>query len=155
MIFLSAFENKIDRKGRVSVPAPYRAALVEANQPLIINHSLIHPCLEGQGASRINQIVEALDRMDALSGEADILQAWLASAMITRLDSEGRISLPENFLAHADITDTVVFAGAGRLFRLWNRDAWHNETAKHKKRIAEGGAPKLILQPAPTDKGGS
>ena len=56
MYFLSTFENKIDRKGRVSVPAPYRTVLEQAGQPLIVTRSLTHECLEGQGAARINPV---------------------------------------------------------------------------------------------------
>ena len=96
MYFLSTFENKIDRKGRVSVPAPYRTVLEQAGQPLIVTRSLTHECLEGQGAARINQIVDVLDTMDSLSEETEILQTMLSSAMQMKLDNEGRI-LPVSY----------------------------------------------------------
>ena len=157
MFFLSTFENRIDRKGRVSVPAPYRNTLERINQSLIVTRSLTHDCLEGQGAARIDQVIDAIDAMDSLSDEAEILQTMLSSAMLVKPDNEGRILLPEEFLAYARITDTVVFAGAGRLFRLWSPAAWQAFEDGTRKRIKEGGLPRLVLKPrpAPPDKEGS
>ena len=99
MIFLSTFENKIDSKGRISVPAPFRAALEANPQPLIITRSLTDECLQGQGAQRINQIVDILDTMDSLSPEVQVLQTLLADAHEMKMDAEGRISLPESMIA--------------------------------------------------------
>ena len=149
MYFLSTFENKIDRKGRVSVPAPYRTVLEQAGQPLIVTRSLTHECLEGQGAARINQIVDVLDTMDSLSEETEILQTMLSSAMQMKLDNEGRILLPEEFLAYASISETVVFAGAGRLFRMWNPETWKSLEQDHRKTIKEKGLPQLVLKQDP------
>ena len=157
MFFLSTFENKIDRKGRVSVPAPYRNTLEQINQTLVVTRSLTHECLEGQGAARIDQIIDALDAMDSLSEETEVLQTMLSSAMPMKPDNEGRILLPEEFLTYARITDIVVFAGAGRLFRLWAPEAWKAFEDGNKKKIKEKGLPKLVLKPGPVppDKGGA
>ena len=157
MFFLSTFENKIDRKGRVSIPAPYRNTLEQINQPLYVTRSLTHECLDGQGEDRIKLIVDALDRMDSLSEETEVLQTMLSNAMKAKPDNEGRILLPEDYLAYAGITDTVVFAGAGRLFRLWAPDAWKAFEEGNRKRIREKGLPKLVLNPGPVppDKEGS
>ena len=151
MFFLSTFENKIDRKGRVSIPAPYRNTLEQISQSLIVTRSLTHDCLEGQGAARIDQIVSVLDTMDSLSEETEILQTMLSSAMTMKIDNEGRILLPEEFLAYAHITDMVVFAGAGRLFRLWSPDRWRKFEDGSRKRIKERGLPKLVLRPGPPE----
>ena len=157
MFFLSTFENKIDRKGRVSVPAPYRNTLEQINQPLYVTRSLTHECLEGLGEDRIRQIVDALDEMDSLSKETEVLQAALSSAMKANPDNEGRILLPEDYLAYARITDTVVFAGAGRFFRLWTPEAWKAFEDGNRKSIQEKGLPRLVLKPGPVppDKEGS
>ena len=90
MIFLSTYENKIDRKGRVSVPATFRATLEVNSQPLIITKSLTASCLEGQGSARIQQIVDVLDTMDALAEETRMLQTLLSNAQEMKLDAEGR-----------------------------------------------------------------
>src|SRR3546814_19523666 len=53
-VFLSTFANKVDRKGRISVPATFRAALEqEKSAGVILYPSFKHPCLEGCGDERI------------------------------------------------------------------------------------------------------
>ena len=156
MIFLSTFENKIDSKGRVSVPAPFRAALETNQQPLIITRSLTDHCLQGQGAQRINQIVDILDTMDSLSPEVQVLQTLLADAHDMKLDSEGRISLPEHMLDYANLNNVVLFAGVGRLFEIWDPVAYRNRAEEQRSKAKAKGLPQLILKPAPpSGSGGS
>jgi len=63
-VFLSTFANKIDRKGRVSVPAPFRAVLDrQASTGIILYPSFKHPCIEGSGDERIQEIVETMSRV--------------------------------------------------------------------------------------------
>jgi MraZ protein len=158
MIFLSTFENKIDSKGRISVPAPFRATLEANQQPLIITRSLTDNCLQGQGSQRINQIVDILDTMDSLSPDVQILQTLLADAHDMKMDSEGRISLPEDMLAFAELNTTVLFAGMGRLFEIWNPEAYRDRAASQRAKAKAEGLPQLVLKPnapPPSGSGGN
>ena len=154
-LFTSTFENKVDRKGRVSVPAKYRAILESRGEPVILTRSLTLPCLEGMSVDRINQYADAIDSMDVFSEEAEMLQMIIASAQEMRPDSEGRIVLPEEFLAHADISDAATFIGIGRSFQLWQPAAFKARESKSRHAARNGQTPKLILQPRPTSGGGS
>ena len=102
-LFLSTYENKLDAKGRVSVPAPFRSVLERNRSPLYIYKSLTLPCLEGCGPDRIGQIVDAIDEMDSLSKEAEVLQTMLFSAQEMKIDSDGRMLLPAEFIAFAGL----------------------------------------------------
>lgn len=154
MIFLSTYENKIDSKGRVSVPASFRSVLEVQSQPLILTRSLTDDCLQGQGAQRMQQIVEVLDTMDALSPEVQMLQAMLAHAQEMKIDSEGRIFLPEEFLSYANLENTVMFVGVGRLFEIWRPETYRAREGAQRDAARKNGLPKLILKP-PTNSGGS
>ena len=154
-LFTSTFENKVDRKGRVSVPAKYRAILESRGEPVILTRSLTLPCLEGMSVDRINQYADAIDSMDVFSEEAEMLQMIIASAQEMRPDSEGRIVLPEEFLAHADISDAATFIGIDRSFQLWQPAAFKARESKSRHAARNGQTPKLILKPRPTSGGGS
>lgn len=155
MIFLSTYENKIDAKGRVSVPAQFRSVLEAGQQPLIITRSLTDDCLQGQGAQRMNQIVDVLDGMDSLSPEVQTLQLMLASAQEMKLDNEGRVMLPEDFLAFADLSINVMFVGVGRMFEIWNPDTYRVREQKQRDHAKKNGLPSLVLKspPKPDDGG--
>ena len=122
-LFLSTFEHRIDKKGRLSVPAPFRSVLERRRDPLYLFKSLTEPCLEGCGPERIGQIVDAIDSMDSLSAEVATLQTMLSSAQEMKLDSEGRIMLNADFMAFAELNDAAL--------RLHGRD--NDQEAKFEK----------------------
>ena len=65
-MFLSTSHNKIDKKGRVSVPASYRSQIEAEGGPLILFKSLQFKCLEGTSLKRMIQYVDAIDELDAM-----------------------------------------------------------------------------------------
>ena len=144
-LFLSTFENKLDRKGRLSVPASFRAVLERNKSPLFLYKSLTHSCLEGCGPERINQIVDAIDDMDALSEEAHTLQTMLSSAQEMRMDNEGRVMLSEDFIHYANLNEVALFAGIGRSFQIWNPAQWRLREAEARTNAKSGKMPKLTL----------
>ena len=86
-VFLSTFANRVDKKGRVSVPATFRAALEqERSAGVILYPSFKHPFIEGCGDERIEQIAASIDALDAFSEEAENLQAILADSVRLTVD---------------------------------------------------------------------
>ena len=144
-LFLSTFENRIDKKGRLSVPAPFRAVLEHRRDPLFLFKSLTEPCLEGCGAERIEQIVDAIDNMDSLSSEVATLQTMLSGAQEMKLDGEGRIMLSNDFIEFAELQDMALYAGVGRSFQIWLPDRYRNREANTRSRAKTDGLPSLRL----------
>ena len=65
-MFLSTSHNKIDKKGRVSVPRNFRTYLDLEGGSLILFKSLQFKCIEGTTLKRISQYVEAIDEIDSM-----------------------------------------------------------------------------------------
>ena len=154
-LFLSTFENRIDTKGRLSVPASYRAVLERSRSPLYLYKSLTLPCLEGCGPERITQIVNAIEELDSLSEEAEILQTMLSSAQEMRLDSEGRMMLPAEFVAYAELNGQALFSGIGRSFQVWQPTAFRSRETDSRARAKRDGVPSLRLRPRGTSTEGA
>ena len=121
-LFLSTYVNKIDKKGRVSVPAPFRAVIDRQNfAGVILFRSPTHNCIEGFDQSTMLELSSRLDRMDLFSSTQDDLSTTIfAEATPCNFDSEGRITLPESFINHAEISDVVTIVGLGKKFQIWN-----------------------------------
>ncbi|MGC6518364.1 MAG: division/cell wall cluster transcriptional repressor MraZ [Candidatus Puniceispirillaceae bacterium] len=153
-LFLSTFENRIDRKGRISVPAPFRATLEANHAALFLYKSLVLPCVEGCGPERISQIVDAIDTMDSLSEEVATLTTMLSSAQEMRLDSEGRIMLSADFIAFAGLGETALFAGIGRSFQIWHPDVFRKREEAARANAKSNGLPKLTLNNKATSTDG-
>lgn len=153
-LFLSTFENRIDSKGRLSVPAPFRATLEANHASLFLYKSLVLPCVEGCGPNRISQIVDAIDTMDSLSDEVATLTTMLSSAQEMRLDSEGRMMLSAEFIEFAGLGQTALFAGIGRSFQIWHPEVFREREATARANAKANGVPKLQLRHNPSSPDG-
>jgi MraZ protein len=121
--FVSTVVNKLDAKGRVSVPAPFRQILAQQNlRGLYCIPSFVSPALEGFGETLLAQFQERLRRYDPLFSEDHDAeaQAVLGQTQFLNFDDEGRVRLPDEFIAHAGITERVSFVGLDTKFQLWD-----------------------------------
>lgn len=125
-LFLSSYENRLDTKGRVSVPASFRASVSnEKFAGVVLFRSFTHNCIEGLTMSRMEQMAAATDKMGVFDSELDNLTAMLfADARELAFDVTGRIVIPADMLKHAGITESAVFVGRGNSFQIWNPDAF-------------------------------
>ena len=120
--FLGTHQNRLDAKGRTSVPAPFRSALRSTPDAtaLILRPSHTHPCIEVWPAAEFDRLAAPLDRLEIFSPAQDDLQTALyADAHRVEPDREGRINLPDSLVQHAGLTDAVSFMGLGRTFQIW------------------------------------
>jgi MraZ protein len=152
-LFLSTFTNKVDKKGRVSVPSPFRAALVGQNfNGLVAFRSYRLPAIEGLDMARMEQFSESTDSLDLFSEEhEDITATIFADAVQLPFDGEGRIVLPANLVEHAGISETATFVGRGRTFQIWEPERFQEFQDKARQRAREQG---LTLRLKPGQDGG-
>ena len=125
-LFLSSYENRLDTKGRISVPASFRNAVNgDKFAGVVLFRSFTHNCIEGMTMSRMEQMAAATDKMGLFDSQLDDLTAMLfADARELTFDVTGRIVIPSDMLVHAGITDRAVFVGRGNSFQIWNPDAF-------------------------------
>jgi MraZ protein len=122
-LFLSTYTNKVDRKGRVSVPAPFRAVL-SGQSELIVFRSLQATALDACGVDYMNQLAEALDNPDMPDDMRDLIETTVFGGSIRLpLDPEGRVIIPEEFMSFAGIGENAAFVGRRRTFQIWEPDA--------------------------------
>jgi len=134
-LFLSTFANKVDAKGRVSVPATFRAALRDQEfQGVVLYPSFTDPCLEGCGMDFLERLSAGLESQPAFSAEMDeITELVFGSSQQLSYDQTGRIVLPREFMEYANISDQAVFVGKGRSFQIWEPEA----QAQKKKQLLD------------------
>ncbi len=138
-LFLSTYNNKIDKKGRVSVPAPFRVVLGEESyNGVIAFRSYQHNCIEGCGISRMEKLVSSVDSFDVFSQDQDDITATIfADTQQIQLDGDGRIIIPPQLLNHANITDRAAFVGRGATFQIWNPESFEKHQMEARKRLKE------------------
>jgi MraZ protein len=139
--FLGTHVGKLDKKGRISVPAGFRAALEKLGaDELVLRPSHRQACIEAWPAPAFNALAENLDRLDAFSDQHDDMAAALfADAFPVRPDAEGRLVLPEELIRHAGLGEAVAFMGVGRTFQIWEPEAARRRTEEARLRARERG----------------
>ena len=154
--FVSTFINKIDAKGRVSIPAPFRAVLERdrygggAAASVYCYPSLDAPALDAGGERLAQKIDGLLGGLPDYSDERDELSVALyGDVQILSLDQDGRIVLPEKLRAHAGFTAEVAFVGLGEKFQMWEpkrfddrRQRAREKVDTHRKLLGGGGRPR-------------
>ena len=141
-MFLSTYENKLDKKGRVSVPAPFRSYLSNLGyNGVICFPSFNHQCIESWPQDRIEKITNSIDDLNPFEEKKDYFAtSILAESINLQFDSEGRILLTSKLLKHAKIKNSMLFVGQGQTFQIWEPTAFEKFkiTARKKANINRG-----------------
>ena len=120
-MFLSSYENKLDKKGRVSVPASFRSYLSNLGyNGVICFPSFNNQSLESWTQDRIEKISNTIDSLNPFEEKRDFFATSILSESVNlQFDGEGRISLTPKLLKHANIKNRILFVGQGKTFQIW------------------------------------
>lgn len=131
-LFMDTIFNKVDAKGRVSLPSDYRAIVKELSTEIVCYRSLSAPCIEGCLEDTLDKLATEIENSTDFFSETqdNLTNLIFGDAKRFPFDSTGRIVLTEKLLQHAGITDSAVFVGKGRKFQIWNPENWAKEEAR-------------------------
>jgi len=137
--FVSTYTMRLDAKGRVSIPAPYRTVLAKDSADGLYCHpSLAEPALDAGGNRLIGEIDALIGRYPPYSEAREELAAALYGTSETlRIDPEGRVVLTETLKSHAGIAGEVAFVGLGHKFRIWEPERLKAHLAEATRRVRE------------------
>ena len=136
-LFVSHYILRLDAKGRVSIPAPFRAVLMrDGFEGLYCYPALDRPAIDAGGNALLKEIEGLIARYAPYSEESEQFSAALYSTSeILKIDGEGRVVLSEPLKAHAGITDAVAFAGRGHKFQIWEPGRFRAELAEATEKV--------------------
>jgi MraZ protein len=137
--FLSNVTNRVDAKGRVSIPGPFRAVLArDGFEGLFIHPALDVQALDAGGNALLTEIDGLLSAMPAVSEARDQLSmALYGVSEVLKVDPEGRMQLSENLKAYAGIGEEVTFVGLGHKFQLWRPERFRAHLEGGRERLRE------------------
>ena len=139
-LFFGTTLAKIDRKGRVSVPAAWRPSLSrDSFAGVFLFRSFKFPAVEGLDHAQVAEMSARLDTLDQFSEGYDSLATLFADISQIAFDPEGRVVLPERLMIHAGISDTVAFTGKGKNFQIWEPGRWDAHEAEMRENARRNG----------------
>ena len=147
--FIGTHQNKLDAKGRVSIPAPFRSVLKRNSHAgegagaamMYLRPSHQNPCIEGWTELGFEALSAPVEQNYSLFSpeHEDFMMALFGEACALQTDREGRIVLPAPLLDHAGITDNVVFIGTRNTFQIWEPAAGLRRLAEAKEKTKAAG----------------
>ena len=135
-MFLSTYENKLDKKGRVSVPASFRSYLSNLGYNGVICYpSFNNYSIEAWPQDRVEKISNTIDSLNPFEEKRDFFATSILSESTNlQFDSEGRITLTSKLLKHAKIKNSMIFVGQGKTFQIWEPTIFEKFKANAKKK---------------------
>ncbi len=135
--FLSNAVNKVDKKGRVSIPASFRPILGDV-RALYTLMSVDQPTVDAGGVELIERHEAQLEQMNPLSREYELYSFVLhGDSDELKIDGEGRVLLTDAIRLQTGITDRVCFVGRGHFFQIWEPDRFLAYRDHARKEVAE------------------
>ena len=137
--FVSNYSNRLDAKGRVSIPAPFRAILArDGHEGLFLYPSLDTAAVDCGGNALKQAIDDVLSRYSPYSEQWETLSVALYGASeVLKIDAEGRVVLSEMVRVTAGITTEVTFVGQGHKFQIWEPSRFRARFEEAKLRLRE------------------
>jgi len=135
--FVSHYMVRLDAKGRVSVPAPFRAVLArDGFDGLYCYPAFERPALDAGGNALLTEIEALMAGLPLYSEQREQFSLALYGTSETlKIDGEGRVMLSEGLKRHAGITEAVTFVGLGHKFQIWEPGRFQNELAEATDKV--------------------
>jgi len=151
--FVGTQDGKLDSKNRIQVPAGFRAEIDRTGtEQLAFRLSHQRPCIEAVTRPAFDAMLAAIARLPLLSTQRDDLESTLiGETALLRVDGEGRVVLPAELLADANLSTgtPLTLVGKGEKFEIWARDAWKAHVSAARRRLADGGVTLDVVGTAP------
>jgi len=130
--FVSNITLRLDSKGRVSIPAQFRAVLArDGFDGLYCYPALDQPAIDAGGNALLAEIEQLIGRFPPYSNEREeFLVALYGTSETLKFDGEGRVSLTDGLKDHAGLTDIIAFVGLGHKFQIWEPGRFRAHLAK-------------------------
>ena len=135
--FVGKFLNKIDKKGRVSVPALWRPKLLGAEfSGIVAQLTNGYSSVDGYSKKYLERYQDWLDKQDPLLEGNEYEATLIFGSSMLPFDKEGRVLLPDLLRKKAQLDNDALFVGMGRRFRIWEPysfEKYENKAREHMK----------------------
>ena len=131
--FIGRYLNKVDKKGRVSVPAGWRPSLISKDfSGIIAQSSLSEKAIDAYPRDYLELLQGKLDLNDPLLEENEYESTVIFGGSVLSFDSEGRVVLSDSLRNEINLASEALFVGLGRRFRILNPKIFNEYLGRSK-----------------------
>jgi len=130
IMFIGEYNHNLDTKGRLAIPAKFRAILKKG---AVVTKGL-DDCLFLYSKEQFAKMAEKFASLPISQAKARAFSRhMLAGAMDLEFDNQGRITLPEYLRRFSGLKKKVVVAGLYNHLEIWDENSWEKYKTKSEK----------------------
>ncbi|NCA85118.1 MAG: division/cell wall cluster transcriptional repressor MraZ [Clostridia bacterium] len=131
MFLTGTYECKLDNKGRVLLPGKLKNDLLAGGSGgFYLKRSVFSPCIELWPKAEWDQRLEEINQLNRFVPQhVDFIRRFLAGVRWVDLDNTGRINIPNELIAFANITKNITINGQINILEIWNTDAYEQSVS--------------------------
>ena len=127
LMFVGEYSHTFDTKNRISIPAKFRKGL---GKTVIITRGLDHCLYVFARKAWEREAARYAAQVNGTAAERGLARLFLSGSFEGDIDTAGRVLIPENLKAYANLGGKALVAGVADRVEIWEERAWRVYTEK-------------------------
>ena len=125
---IGTYECKVDAKGRLMVPSALKKQLVPVlKESFVLKRSVFQPCLELYPMEEWNVLMKEVNGLNRfIKSNNDFIRKFTAGVKVVEVDANGRLLIPKDLVAFAEIDKEIVLSAAINIIEIWDKNKYEN-----------------------------
>ncbi len=132
-VFMGEFHQRIDEKGRVTIPTKVRNDL---GFDFVITRGL-DGCIFIYPKEEWSNIIKKYKELPNTKETRTFMRAFLSCATETNLDKQGRINITTPLMEWASLNKDVVIIGVNERLEIWSKENWEEYISFNKDNLSD------------------
>ena len=123
---IGTYECKVDAKGRLLLPAPFKKQLAASLQDgFVLKRSVFQPCLELYPMGEWNIMMQKINTLNRfVKKNNDFIRRFTAGVKVVEIDNLGRLLVPKDLTNFAQISKDIVLSSAVNIIEIWDKELY-------------------------------
>ncbi len=123
---IGTYECKVDAKGRLLLPAPFKKQLAASLQDgFVLKRSVFQPCLELYPMKEWNLMMQKINKLNRfVKKNNDFIRRFTAGVKVVEIDNLGRLLVPKDLTSFAQISKDIVLSSAVNIIEIWDKEMY-------------------------------
>lgn len=123
---IGTYECKADAKGRLMVPVAFKKQLSPILQEgFVLKRAVFQNCLELYPMAEWNLLMQKMNKLNRFKKKNnDFIRRFTAGVKVVEIDATGRLLIPKDLVAFAEIKKDVVLSSAVNIIEIWNKNKY-------------------------------
>lgn len=132
-MFMGEYHQKIDDKGRITIPSKLRYELGES---FIVTRGLDN-CLFIYPKEEWNQVISKYKELPNTKDARNFMRFFLSGATEVNFDKQGRINIPMPLIKYSDLLKDCIVIGVNERLEIWSKENWDSFIENNEENLSD------------------